>query len=486
MQQTTVDGVTTFWEQGPEPLTAALVFRAGARHESFHTVQVTHLVEHLVMGTLPKSHLDCNARVEVDTTTFEATGKPQAVADFLRRVCVALGDLPVDRLEREQGVLAAEDGTSAHPALCWGAGIRFGLTGPGLLNSAGAGVRRITPEQVRAFATEHFVRENAVLVLTGPPPDGLTLPLASGPRPREEAPVPTGMPTPGAMRVAPHPVLSAVLPRDPWASTVVRLMVDRLTDDVRHARGLAYAIDFDSARVDADRTLFAVFTDGQEEHADAIAEALWSTLCALADEGPTQAELDHHLAGFVAYTEDPRASGDWMHGVAHQHLHDEPLHDRAEAVAALAAVTVEQVRAWAARARDTAVLGSLPAEDSEPRPLAGLPDHTEWVPTAHLPEDDVQRFGRKLVSLTPRDLSVSIGSDGVALTAQGTTLAGRWEDVVAVARAEGIRLVHLANGTSLFLSARHLRNGGRVMELVDQRVGHLAFESTEEEIFQDD
>ena len=31
MQRTEIDGVTTFWEQGPEPFTAILMFRAGAR-----------------------------------------------------------------------------------------------------------------------------------------------------------------------------------------------------------------------------------------------------------------------------------------------------------------------------------------------------------------------------------------------------------------------------------------------------------------------
>ncbi|WP_344138467.1 M16 family metallopeptidase [Pedococcus bigeumensis] len=486
MQQTTIDGVTTFWEQGPDPLTAALVFRVGARHESFRTVQVSHLVEHLVMGTLPKSHLDCNAQVDVDTTTFVATGKPHEVSDFLRRVCDALGDLPLGRLEREQGVLAAEDATSAHPALCWAAGIRFGLTGVGLLNASGAGVKRVTSEQVRSFAAEHFVRENAVLVLTGPPPGGLTLPLSSGPRPKEVAPRLTGIPTPGVMRVAPHPVLSAVLPRTQWASTVVRVLVDRLTDDVRHDRGLAYDINFDALRVDRDRTLFAVFTDGQEEHADAIVETLWGTLASLAVDGPTQAELDHHLAGFVAYAEDPRASVDWMQGVAHGHLHDEPHQDRAEAIASLSAVTVEDVRAWASWARDSAILGCLPAGRAGDRPLAGLPDLTEWVPHAPSPVREVERFGRKVVSLAPRDLSVSVGSDGVGLTVQGTTLAGRWEDVVAVARTEDVQLLHLANGTSLLLSARHHRNGGSLIQLVDHKVGHLAFDSTEEEMFADD
>ena len=359
MRETTTDGVATFWEQGPEPLTGALVFRVGARHETFRTVQVAHLVEHLVMGTLPKSHLDHNAHVDVDTTTFVATGKPAEVADFLERVCRALANVPVDRLEREQGVLAAEDSSSAHPALCWAAGVRYGHTGLGLLNSTGPGARGVTADQVRAFAAEHFVRENAVLVFTGPPPEGLSLSLRDGPRPREEAGTPTGLPTPCVMRVPPFPVLSALLPRHLWATTVARILVDRLTDDVRQDRGLAYDIGLDTARLDDDHTMFVVFTDGHEEHADAIVETLWATLKSLADHGPTDAELKHHLAGFTAYTLDPRASGDWMEGVAHRHLYGEPQHDRERAMASLAQIGAADVQRWARQALDTAVLGAV-------------------------------------------------------------------------------------------------------------------------------
>src|SRR5687767_10591660 len=122
MHEAVCDGVTTIWEQGPPPLSAALVFRVGARHETFRTVQVSHLVEHLVMAALPKSHLDCNASVDVDTTTFEATGRPEQVVDFLHRVCRRICELAdpagsLDGLAREAGVLEAEDSTAVHPAL---------------------------------------------------------------------------------------------------------------------------------------------------------------------------------------------------------------------------------------------------------------------------------------------------------------------------------------------------------------------------------
>ena len=79
MQRIEIDGVPAFTAPGPERITAVLSFGVGLRDEAFAAVGVTHLIEHLVMGTLPKSHLRCNAMVTVDVTAFYATGRPEAV-----------------------------------------------------------------------------------------------------------------------------------------------------------------------------------------------------------------------------------------------------------------------------------------------------------------------------------------------------------------------------------------------------------------------
>lgn len=114
MNRTDVDGVPVLWQDAPAPLSACLVFGVGARHETFRTVGVTHLVEHLVMATLPKSHLDSNAHVDLGSTIFQATGRPEAVVEFISAVCAAIGDLPLSRLATEAGVLEAE-GASGSP-----------------------------------------------------------------------------------------------------------------------------------------------------------------------------------------------------------------------------------------------------------------------------------------------------------------------------------------------------------------------------------
>ncbi len=479
MERTEIDGVTTWWEHGPEPFTGALMFRVGTRDETFRTLQVSHLLEHLVMGSLPKSHLDRNAHITADTTTFVATGRPEQVGEFLEQVCRALTDVPADRLAKEQGVLRAEEADGAHPALCWAAGLRYGHTGVGLLSAEGPGADQLSIQQVRDFAATFFVRENAVLVLTGAPPQGLALPLPSGPRPQPSASVPTGLPTPALLRVPPHAVLSFLLPREEWAGSVARILVDRVTDDVRHGRGLAYEIDFDAARVDDEHSLVAVFTDGAEENADTIAEALWDALSSLAADGPTPEEMAHHRAGFAAYLEDPRAAADWMEGIGSRELFGDPVLDREESRAALAKVTAEDVRRWAQAALPTAVLGAPPGPQGA---IAGLEDRTEWLPNPPAELSEGQRFGRRLMSFAPRDLSVTVGPNGLSQTVQGDTIAGTWDDVVGVARAAGLRVVHLRSGNAILLHGRDLKSSDRLIALVDERTEHVAYESTEDEI----
>ena len=89
--------MTVLWAEGPAPLTATLTFGCGVRDESFMSIGVTHLIEHLAMSTLPRLHHDHNASVDLESTTFYATGRSEQIVAFLRQVCEALADLLVQR-----------------------------------------------------------------------------------------------------------------------------------------------------------------------------------------------------------------------------------------------------------------------------------------------------------------------------------------------------------------------------------------------------
>ena len=299
MQRIDVDGVPAFLAPGPERATAALMFGVGIRDETYATLGITHLVEHLVMGALPKSHLECNAMVDVETTTFMATGRPEAVAAFLEGVCRALAALPTHRIPLETGVLEAENCPGAHPtaAVLWGA--RFRLAGPGLTVAGGGVPGALTEQQVLAHVRRWFVRRNAALAWHGPRPEGLRLPLPEGwrmvrpaPRPRPQTgPVWTTGPTAGVGLLVRSEAIA-----DPALDVALDVLEERVRDLARHQRGLSYSVE--SVPVDTgDARDVAVLVDARDGQEAEVARLLWDAYRGLADRGPTWAEVAHAVGG---------------------------------------------------------------------------------------------------------------------------------------------------------------------------------------------
>ncbi|WP_369139679.1 hypothetical protein [Modestobacter versicolor] len=311
MERTDVDGVPVFSAPGPERITAGLVFGVGFRDETFATREVTHLIEHLAMGALPKSHLKCNATTDVDSTTFFATGRPAAVRDFLEAVCRALSDLPLERMAMEVGVLQAEScGTGySTAASMWAA--RYALTGPGLAVTDGPGPDCLTPEVVQAHAARWFVRENAALWCSGTLPAGLRLPLPSGPVPVRVRPVPRPQQGP-VWTTGEAPGVGLLLADDrPYDSALrmgVEVLSERLRDVARHARGLSYHVEGAGLDVTPERRELAVWVDAREGQEAPVAGIVWQQFSALCQDGPTAEELAHALAGFEEDVDgDPEA-----------------------------------------------------------------------------------------------------------------------------------------------------------------------------------
>ena len=362
MQRIELDGVPAFTAPGPDRVTAALVFGVGHRDETFATAEVTHLVEHLVMGALPKSHLKCNAVTDVDVTAFYATGRPEAVAAFVEGVCRALTELPTDRLESEIGVLQAEDcstGNSTYGSL-WAA--RYRLAGPGLVATGGPGAAYLTEDVVRAHARRWFVRENAALWWHGDlPAAGLSLSLPSGPRPQRLLPPPRPQSAPvWTQYFAPGVglLLSARSTYDPAMSMGIEVLKDRVRDIARHARGLSYHAD--SMTLDLHPALreVAVVIDAREGQEGEVATILWEQYEALSATGPTEEELRHAVEGF-----EEELDGD-ADGVTQAELADAaycsvagiPFHPVADVLADWHAMTPERVAETLRTARPSAVL----------------------------------------------------------------------------------------------------------------------------------
>lgn len=325
MERTEIDGVLAVWAPGPPPLRATLSFGCGARDEQFRTIGVTHLIGHLAMSALGRVHYEHNGTVDLELTSFTAVGRPEQITDFVERICAALGDLPVDRIHHEAGVLAAEGGWATHPTAAALLARRFGYQAYGLAPLTGPGSDRIDADAVRAHAARYFVAGNAVLQLTGPPPPTMRLPLPEGPR-------------------AVHPMPEPIRPDGPrWsAEPVPGPGISLLGARADPAWAMAMAI-----------LLWVDARDGTEAE---VARILWETTVQLATDGLNADELAEEVTAAIELFADPRYIEIELEAAAHAELLSYPHQSSAQHAAQLPTVTGAEVSARLAEALMTALL----------------------------------------------------------------------------------------------------------------------------------
>ncbi|NEK58030.1 insulinase family protein [Geodermatophilus sabuli] len=476
MQRIEIDGVPVISAPGPERITAALVFGVGLRDETFATIEITHLVEHLAMGALPKSHLRCNAVTDVDTTAFYATGRPEAVRAFLEGVCRALSDLPTERLELEVGVLEAENCSTADSTIgaLWAA--RFGLTGPGLVMADGPGRRYLTEDLVRAHARRWFVRGNAALWCSGAVPAGLRLPLPAGPRP--ERAIPAARPQTGPVWTAGHGsgvglLLASGGSGDPALMVGVDVLKERLRDTARHARGLSYSVDSLGLDLGPDRREVAVVVDAREGQEGEVADLLWRTSTELAATGPTPAELAHAVAGFEEDLDaDPRAVAESeLADAAYCAVSGLPFRPVEDVLEGWRAVTPERVATSLAQGLDTAIL-YVPEGSGYAGPGAPVERRFLCNVTPQLPVGTVFRppLLTRLVDRGSR-VHLVVGDGGLAhRDADGDVHTVPWELVEAAVPTEDGRGVFVVGRNLCAVLVDEDRFGRRAVAAVRARV----------------
>ncbi len=476
VEQALVDGVPVLWVHAPPPFAAGLVFAVGRRDETFARGGLTHLVEHLAMSALGRTSLECNASVDLDTTEFTATGSPARVVTFLRRICEVLADLPLDRLSVEADVLRTEDGRVAHPVLGALLAERYGAGGVGLAGFREPAVRSLGAELVRQWLDLHFHRRNAVLWLSGPPPEGLSLSLPDGShRVRPPQPV-RPLVTPVLVE---HPFDGAValggeLPDKPPVRTACRILRDRVEDDLRHRRGLSYTVGTEHVAVEPDRRFVVVTADCREGQEAVVARALWAGLGRLIDEGPSQAELAHDRDVLAEYLDDPRSLLDEVVAAASGLVNGMPERTRQQLREDVNTVTAAQVREAAAALRDAALVGVPQGTDPA---LPGLGSVPEWSETTVVGRT-FPRSGWR--SGAPRGAVLVVGDDSAGVRhGAGEQITVQYEDAVGaapgrrgrvvtgrgrrqIAPADAKRLAKRERGAGTAARARPGRAAGRV------------------------
>lgn len=317
---TSVDGVPLVWADGPAPFTGALMFRVGRADETLPNSGLTHLVEHLALYPIGRQPFQYNGSVEENVTMLYASGERDEVVAFLRRCAENLAALPLERLNDEKRVLGVEAASSGglYPQLL---SYRYGAAGYGLMAFQELGLRSLEAQHVADWSARFFTRGNAVAWLSGPP-DGLSLPLAAGPR----------HPAPD-----PEPLERLELPTQTWhresavamsfegqrsmaLNTGLSIAADRVHQRLRREAGVTYSPEAVYHALTADRAHLLLSTDCEESNAAPVRESLLAILEDLRQDGPEQAELDWNHSMLVRQFADPSAVLGQLHAAARREL----------------------------------------------------------------------------------------------------------------------------------------------------------------------
>ncbi len=336
IHETVVDGIQTFWVDTGPPFVATLMFRVGVADETLAERGITHLVEHLALSPLRDVAHPFNGAVTYDATNFWAAGSVEDVVAFMTRLADQLANLPTDRLEVEAGVLIAEGRSfqrSSHAAILAN---RFGPHGPGLMAYREFGLRRLEADDARRWARDRFTVGNAVLLLTGPPPDSMRLPLVPGKRrPLVLPPDRHWFDTEGPARIDQQTAGFAIGAFGERSMPLViagQAVAMRAQEVVRHELGRVYSVAHEYQWLNADEAYLYWGADSDPEHAAEATQAFGAVLDDLTSTGPTQAELDRlvAMAQQVDVMDPNNLARNELHRWAFAALQGYPQYDRAE------------------------------------------------------------------------------------------------------------------------------------------------------------
>lgn len=466
-----VDGVEIIHVPSEDTITRVrLCFAVGARDEVVSEQGVLHVLEHLVMHAAKDTVLDVNASVGPTFTDFTASGPSTLVGEHLERLCRTLADPPLDRMPAEAPVVAAEiDGDDGlHQALL---AARYGFRDLGSGAVTGPGPDGLRPEQVQA-ATRWFVARNAVLVIDGPLPPDLRLPLPGG-GPRAHVRVPPRRRTgPAAVVVdAPACMVSLLLPpTDPMRldELAAELVRQRLLDVVRHEKGLTYVVDdevfVDVPHVDGGSgSDLMVGAEPPEAQLVPAVQAFVGALLELLANGPRAEELDRARERVLLTRQGRQAQADLaLDEALHQRLGvARPPLDVARFSSLDAATVADYLRSLVGD-----VLFALPDDPALDLRTLGLQE-TSTAPILDGPLPLGERFRPPLLARAlnsaARQAELALGEDGLHVRLEGEVQSVRWDDVVGVLEEDEHELAVFGGDGSMIVVGRDMWRGGNAL-----------------------
>lgn len=458
---TEIDGVPVVWCEDRGPLKASLMFRVGKADETLPTNGITHLVEHLALYRLGQQPHYQNGSVRTSITSFDSVGEVDEVTAFLAGVCEGLADLPTDRREAEIRVLETEAARRAsgtyQAALTW----RYGPAGPGLWTYDEFAGAAVDDAALQSWSNRMFCRENAVLLLTGPPPTGLRLPLGGGSRQVPPYLVDVLAHNPAWFRHGFGDVAAlAPLGRSAAAVAYSQVLQHRLVEQLRFELGVAYSPGVDYDAYDATTALVFARADAHPDHLQAVTDVLSDSIEHLADQGPEPERVDEHRERVLAqYDTDGAALGMSLYSAMNFLLTGERA-SVPQLVAELHDLTSDDVTAAAVEARRRMVY-AIPGEITMPPERAWqIPD---WSTEPRVGGQEIRPVGSNQGWLT-------LGPDGLTHDhGQGRVATVRYDTCRAVlAWPDGRRVLISPEAISIDVEPSLWQDGRTVVASIDR------------------
>lgn len=295
VQRASLAGVPVLWADAPDPFVGALMFRVGRVDETLCNAGLTHLVEHLALSAIERGQFQYNGHVEPAVTVFFASGTRDEVLQYLSGISSALRALPLDRLEGEKRILRSEASMTAGNVDTWLLALRFGAAGYGLVHHAELGLDWVTRDEVADWAQKRFTADNAVIWLTGKPPESLAnFDLVPGTRVPPPAPEPIpSLKLPahlgnGAGRVA----LSVTGERSAMIHAGFLIALERAHGRLRRDEAVSYAPGGSYLPLDGRIVHVMISADCKDQDAGLVQDELLRILDDLGEHGPTEKELE--------------------------------------------------------------------------------------------------------------------------------------------------------------------------------------------------
>jgi hypothetical protein len=463
VRETDVSGVLCFYVDTGRPVSAAhLIFRQGIADEPLHETGWLHLLEHLALLDRETLARPVHGEVSMLLTRFATFGTADELGANLGRLCRWIAEPDFRLLARERGVLQARAHQGHDPlnrSLTW----RYGATGPGVASYAEVGALHATPELLAARAWEVFNAANAVLVLDGPPPPELKLPLPAGEYHPPAAAEPVRRRLPAAYRDEAGLTLSGVVSRTHEATFLPGVLERAIHDGLRERLGGVYAPWAAMTEVDDRSLVVGAGSDVVPEILGSVASSGIDVIRRLAEDGVPRTWVQEAVEHRLSRMETPGAVADAALESAYAVLGDRVPLTHEELVEQLRTTNPQLVDAAVRELQATLMLG-VPESAKLPRSIK----------LVTFPESEPVGEGKRHSHVNwPADLSSFSVEAGLVERVRDRTSAHamRIEDVAAMfAWRDGTRRLVGRDGATLEMEAQQWVHADALAAALDQAV----------------